>query len=92
MYNVFISKRVNNKETNLDDIHFEIKKDKSRLKSNNETFHDKTELNNLTQKGSGNVRVCKGRGTNSAGDISKRNLSQLDQNFLLSNDNDKKKQ
>ena len=71
--NAFVKKTVINNETNLDGIHFEIREVKSRLKKNNETFDAKTELDNLIQNGSGNVRVSKGRGTNSAGDISKRN-------------------
>ena len=66
---VFVRKTVINNETNLDGIHFEIREVKSRLKKNNETFDAKTELDNLIQNGSGNVRVSKGRGTNSAGDI-----------------------
>ena len=70
---IFVRKTVINNETNLGGIHFEIRGVKSRLKKNNETFGAKTELDNLIQNGSGNVRVSKGRGTNSAGDISKRN-------------------
>lgn len=43
------------------------------MKNNNGTFDAKTELDNHIQNGLGNARVSKGRGTNYAGDISKRN-------------------
>ena len=43
------------------------------MKNNNGTFDAKTELDNHIQNGLGNARVSKGRGTNYAGDISKKN-------------------
>ena len=61
LYNVYINKIKDNKETNPGDIDFDIKEVKSMLQNNNETFDAKTELNNLIQNGSRNVRLNRGK-------------------------------